>query len=183
MHVAGRMAAALFLAFFAAPWATPGADAAPRAKTGCARASLPGKACLHATRRRMAAPKRAPYRLGLRPVGRIWPQARRHRLYRGNEAAMAQLSPKLRARRAFTLRFDNDDRDGCGQYNGRTRGPRRACVSQIGLPDALLQPPNASTERALRALGIPIIPDVPPIVITHPAPHPRDDLHPFFLEP
>src|SRR5688500_10754506 len=105
MHVAGRMAAALFLAFFAARWDIPGADAAPWAKSGCARASLPGETCLHAGRR-MAAPRRAPYRLSVRPVRQIWPQARRHRLYRGNEAAMAQLSPKLRARRAFTLRFD-----------------------------------------------------------------------------
>jgi hypothetical protein len=182
MHVAGRMSAALFLAFFAACWAIPDADAAPRAKSGCARASLPGKTCLHASRR-MAAPRRAPYRLGARAVRQIWPQARRHRLYRGNEAAMAQLSPKLRARRAFTLRFDNEDRNGCGQYGGRARGPRRACVSQIGLPDALLQPPNASTERALRALGIPIIPDVPPIVILDPAPRSQDDLDPSLITP
>ena len=182
MHVAGRMAAALLLAFFAAHWAIPGADAAPRAKSGCARVSLPGKTCLHASRR-MAAPRRGLYRRGFRPVRQTWPQARRHRLYRGNEAAMAQLSPKLRAHRAFTLRFDNEDRNGCGQYGGRARGPRRACVSQIGLPDALLQPPNASTERALRALGIPIIPDVPPIVIVHPDPRGWDDLPPSLLAP
>jgi hypothetical protein len=182
MHVAGRMAAALFLAFFAALWAIPCADAAPRAKTGCARASLHGKTCLHVSRR-IAAPSRTPNRLGARTVRHVWPQARRHRLYRGNEAAMAQLSPKLRARRAFTLRFDNGDRNGCGHYGGHARGPRRACVSQIGLPDALLQPPNASTERALRALGIPIIPDVPPIVIVHPAPYGRDDLDPSLLAP
>lgn len=182
MHVAGRMAAALFLAFFAAHWAIPHAEAATRAKAGCVRAHLPGKGCLHA-RRRIAAPRRAAYRLGARPVRRGWPQARRHRLYRGNEAAMAQLSPKLRARRAFTLRFDAEDRKGCGQYGGRARGPRRACVSQIGLPDALLQPPNASTERTLRELGIPIIPDVPPIVILHPAPHRRDDIRPFLTTP
>lgn len=177
MHVAGRMAAALFLALFAAHWAISDTEAASRAKTDCARAPLASKSCHHASRGRAGA-KRASYRQRTRP-GRILQPARSRKLYRGNEAAVAQLSSKLRPRRAFTWRFDSEARNGCGQSRKRARGPRRACVSQIGLPEALIQPGNAATERTLRELGIPIIPDVPPIVILDPTSRNPDDLHPL----
>jgi hypothetical protein len=145
MDLAGRMAAAALL-IFAAAQAIPVANAAPHAKQGCWRAELYGKACTSLRHRRMA------------KLGR-----HRAKLYRGDESAIAQLSPRLQPRRISSLRFD---RPGlCGR--------RAICLRERNLVEALVRAPDSSTEPLLRETGIPVIRDVPPIVILRPDPERR----------
>lgn len=70
-----------------------------------------------------------------------------------------QLPPELRARSWSRL--------GIEPQPERCRAGRRltpsGCAVQRGLPEALIQAPDASTEDTLRQLGIPAIADVPPI--------------------
>lgn len=146
MDLAGRMAAAALL-IFAAAQAIPAASAASHAKQGCWRAELYGKACTSLRHRREA-------------------KLRRHRpkLYRGDESAIAQLSPRLQPRRISTLRFDRPG--GCGR--------RAVCAEERNLAEALVRAPDSSTERLLRETGVPVIRDVPPIVILRPDTERRD---------
>ncbi len=159
MDFAGRTTAALFLAWFAAQFAiVPPAAAARSGISGCSGAKMYLKRCTPAYRRNGST---------LRQIEAFGPRksrARLHRggrkLYGGNEAAIRQLSPRLRARGISRLRFDNTARKGCGR-----RGPWKDCGDERNLADALIQPPNASTAQILKETGIPLIPDVPPIVI------------------
>ena len=149
MDLAGRMAAALLLVFAAAQ-AIPAAKAAPHANQGCWRAELYGKACSGLRHRRAAKPG------GVRRT--------RARLYRRDQSAIAQLSPRLQPRRISTLRFDRPS--GCGR--------RGMCPEERNLAEALVRVPDSSTERLLRETGIPVIRDVPPVVILRAVPASRD---------
>ena len=84
--------------------------------------------------------------------------------YNGGEPIMAQISPAIRRARATYL-FDSE-REKRDSVLRRKRRP--------DLVDALLEPPGLATIPVLREHNIPIIPDVPPIVILQPRGDERD---------
>jgi hypothetical protein len=83
--------------------------------------------------------------------------------YNGSALAIPQISPAIR--RARTLRLDES---ACPLCAPSENGNGHSLIQKNGRPDlidSLLQPPSASTIGVLREYDIPIIPDVPPIVI------------------
>jgi hypothetical protein len=83
---------------------------------------------------------------------------KRRGTYRGHEAVISQLSPRLRPRRPSSLRFEPPRR--CDPA-----GAADAPCSERDLAEALIQAPNRYTRPILRQYGIPAFRDVPPIVI------------------
>jgi hypothetical protein len=81
----------------------------------------------------------------------------RRRKFDGQEPLIVQISPAIRRARAFYLHEPREP----------TTPPR---TGHGDLIDALQVPPNPATIPVLRAYNIPIIPDLPPIVIIRPRP-------------
>jgi hypothetical protein len=156
MGLAGRAAivSLLVLGSAAIPQSSP---VEAGTKTGCARSNFAAKEC-SAPLRRSAMGPRLTAGLGRTP-------RRLAKAYRGDEGTVYQLSPRLQPRRMSRLRFDSEDRELCSARGPQSRASRRGCVAERNLAEALIQPPNPSTEKILRAHGIPAIPGVPPIVI------------------
>jgi len=95
--------------------------------------------------------------------------ARCHTERRAGLVSMAQISPAIRRSRAPNL-----DEPVCGPclrppdgwyWRGKGRGGRAPAPDLI---EALQRPPDAATAPVLREAGIPVVPDVPPIVIVQP---------------
>jgi hypothetical protein len=154
MAFPGRIAARLLIVMAIALSAGPEAGAASRSWGGCGRGDSAEKGCAS---RRASSTKSVGAHLAARARSRIWGWPK---LYRGDEGAISQLSPRLRPRGVSRLRFDRAPHAGCGRGQSRRR-----CAQERDLAEALVQPPNPATEKLLREHGIPAIPGVPPIVI------------------
>jgi hypothetical protein len=159
MHFAGRTTAILLLASLVSQWNAAPVQAAASEPYPCAGAKAYNKRCAvaHLRKERVS---RSAERLASRKPGNSGLRWRRSKLYAGTEATIPQLSPRLRARNISRLRFDGIERAACLR-----NVPRDNCRDERSLADALVQPPNAFTAKILRENGIPLIPDVPPIVI------------------
>jgi hypothetical protein len=156
MQFAGRTTAVLLLASLACQWPAKPIEAAASSTYACHGVKAYGKRChlrgAYALRRADALASR---KSGI--SGAPW---LRRKLYAGTEATIPQLSPRLRARSISRLRFDPIERDTCVR-----NGPRNGCAEESNLAEALIRPSSAFTAKILRENGIPLIPDVPPIVI------------------
>ena len=93
-------------------------------------------------------------------------------VYRSGAHSVAQISPTIL--HAAYLSLEDDARPLCAAKARRRSACRGKPVRANGLSDALLQSPSPATEPILRAIGIPVIKDVPPIVILR-AGHPVAD--------
>jgi hypothetical protein len=156
MGLAGRAAVVSLLVLGAAATLL-GQSATAGTRTRCAWDDFGARNCSAFIGRRAVEPKRT--------AG--WARSRRHmaKVYHGDEGTVHQLSPRLQPRRMSRLRFDSEERELCSARGPQSRASRQGCIAERNLAEALVQPPNPSTEKILREHGIPVIPGVPPIVI------------------
>jgi len=166
------MATALLVCLFVLAGSAVAPSAAQAARRGCAKASLYDRSCFLVFRQ--GASKRSSARLRTAPARLGWPRRSRPKLFGGNEAAVTQLSPALSVRAPHASTLDREAFDRCPRLGERRQGSGQPCAVDRGLPEALLRAPDASTEKVLRQIGIPIIPDVPPITILRPGGDERD---------
>lgn len=162
MPFTARLFAALLLAFASVQLLTPLPVDAAGGKQTCAARLTEGKRCA-GSQRRAGRSMRSPGNAIAPAQSRAWPFGRK-KVYAGNEIAMRQLSPRLRARRVSTLRPDGREPFVCIDANAR-----RSCAYKRSSADPLVQTPTAATAKIFRENGLPIIPGVPPIVIFRPA--------------